>query len=55
MVPKQLRSDLTALSDCQREFNDMADFTLTTGYDTVAGTDTDDTVNATGSTLDYAE
>ena len=48
MVPKQLSSDLTALSDCRREFNDMAEFTLIYGYDTVTGTDGDDTVYGTG-------
>ena len=46
MVPKQLSSDLTALSDCRREFNDMATVFLSSSYDAVIGTD-DDTVYAT--------
>ena len=49
------KSDLTALSDCQREFNDMADFTLTTGSDTVTGTAANDTVNGTAATLNSGD
>ena len=33
----------------------MAIFTLTTGSDTVAGTDTDDTVNGTAATLNAGD
>ena len=49
------KSDLTALSDCQGEFNEMADFTLTTGSDTVAGTANNDTVNGTAGTLNTGD
>ena len=53
MTAKRLRSGydlypsrLTALSECSKEFDNMAYFTLTAGADTVVGSAAYDTIHA---------
>src|SRR5262245_34803999 len=46
---------LAAFSDCSKSSDDMANFTLTTGSDTVTGTANNDTVNGTAATLNAGD
>ena len=48
-------TDTQAIAVTVFDVNDMTDFTLTTGSDTIAGTAADDTVNGTAATLNSGD